>query len=166
MPNSPRYVVTNTTPLIALDLIGKLHLLHDLYDEVLMPPAVYAEALAGGEKRVGAIGGLQSTPWLRVHPLSDPRRANLLVDLDRGEAEAIALAQELDADLLIIDERLGRLHARRLGIAITGTIGVLLKAKVLGYVYEVRPLLEQLHKGGIYLSDELVRRALDLAGEK
>jgi len=88
-----------------------------------------------------------------------------LVDLDRGEAQAIALAQELNADLLIVDERLGRQHARRLGLTITGTLGILLKAKQLGYVDAVQPLIEQLQQGGIRLRDDVVRRVLELAGE-
>ncbi len=164
MPETLRTVVTNTTPLIALALISKLHLLRDLYGEVLVPPAVYEEMLAGGVERIGA-AAIQAAPWIRVQPLSDPRRADLLVDLDRGEAQAIALAQELNADLLIVDERLGRQHARRLGLTITGTLGILLKAKQLGYVDAVQPLIEQLQQGGIRLRDDVVRRVLELAGE-
>lgn len=86
-------------------------------------------------------------------PLQDARRAELLADLDRGEAEVIALAQELYADLVIIDERLARRHAKRLGLKVTGTLGVLLRAKTLGLVPAVRPLIEQLRQSGIRLGD-------------
>lgn len=77
--------------------------MHDLYGEVLMPPAVCQEHLAGGVERIGGIE-IQSAAWLRITSLADPSRADLLVDLDRGEAEAIALAQEIKADVLLVDE--------------------------------------------------------------
>ncbi len=95
----------------------------------------------------------------------DPGRADLLSDLDRGEAEAIVLAQDLNAELLIMDERLARRHAQRLGLTLTGVLGVLLKAKQQGLVPLVKPLIEQLRQGGIWLSDALVDEALKLAGE-
>ena len=98
-------------------------------------------------------------------PIS-PRRAELLLtDLDRGEAEVIALAQELNADLVIIDERLARRHAKRLGLNLTGTLGVLLKAKRQGLLPAIKPLIDQLRHGGIWLSDALVAEALKLAEE-
>ena len=108
----------------------RLDLLHALYGEVLIPPAVAAELRAGGE-RAGA-AELAAATHIRTVPLDDPRRADLLSDLDRGEAEVIALAQERHADLVIIDERMGRRHARRLGLHITGVLGVLLKAEQVG----------------------------------
>ena len=123
MPERPQLVVVNTTPIIALALIGKLDLLRQLYGQVITPSAVQAEVLAGGSTGVGWVE-LQDAAWLRVVSLQDPRRADLLADLDRGEAEVIALAQEIDADLVIIDERLARRHAKRLGLRLTGTVGV------------------------------------------
>lgn len=164
MPEEKEVVVTNTTPIIALSLVGQLRLLEWLYGEILVPPAVQAEVLAGGRRRVGVVE-LQEASWLRQVTLSDPRRADLLADLDRGEAEAIALAQELNADLLIVDERLARRHAQRLGLTITGTLGVLLRAKKQGLVVEIGPLIEQVQRGGIRLGDTVVARALRLAGE-
>ncbi|ABU58433.1 DUF3368 domain-containing protein [Roseiflexus castenholzii] len=164
MPDRPRLVVTDTTPLIALALIGKLSLLSDLYGEVAAPPTVYAEAIAGAAGRIDA-ADIRNASCVRVQPLSDPRRADALANLDRGEAEAIALAQEINADLLIIDERLGRRSARHLGLTITGTVGILLKSKALGYIETVHPLLTMLQQRGIYLGDALVRRALEIAGE-
>ena len=157
-------VVSNTTPIIALSVIGRLTLLRELYAEVLIPPAVYSEIMAGGARRAGA-AELRHASWIRTVPLQDPRRAELLVDLDRGEAEAIALAMELDADLLLIDERLARRHALRLGLTITGSLGVLLKAKERGLVSELRPLIQELRRNKIRLSEDVVQQALRLAGE-
>jgi predicted nucleic acid-binding protein len=164
MPDSLQLVITDTTPIITLSLVGKLDLLQQLYGEVLVPPAVYAEVIAGGRRRTGVLE-IQAATWLRETQLPDPTRADLLADLDRGEAEAIALAQVLGADLLIIDERLGRRHAQRLGLTITGTLGVLLRAKNQGFISEIGSLIEEMRKGGIRFSDDLVARTLKLAGE-
>jgi len=164
MPERTRIVVVNTTPIIALALIGQLDLLQHLYGEVLIPPTVQAEVLAGGSVGVG-VAELQKADWVRTVHLQDPRRADLLSDLDRGEAEVIALAQELNADLVIIDERLARLHAKRLGLPLTGTLGVLLKAKERRFIPIVRPLIDQLRQGGIRLDETVVAEALQLAGE-
>src|SRR5205823_2261244 len=103
--------------------------------------------------------------WIRVMPLQDPRRADLLTDLDRGEAEVLALAQEICADLVILDERLARRHARRLGLPLTGTLGVLLRAKQAQLVAEIKPLIMTMRAGGIWLSDVLVEEALTIAHE-
>lgn len=164
MPDTKETVVTNTTPVISLSLVGQLQLLEQLYGEVLLPPAVYREVLVGGRTKIG-VTELQNAHWLRQVTLTDPRRADLLLDLDRGEAEAIALAQELNADLLILDERLARRYARRAGLTITGTLGVLLKAKQQGLISEIRPLTEQMQNGGIHLADQLIAQVLRLAKE-
>jgi hypothetical protein len=165
MPEPAQRVVVNTTPIIALSLIGKLDLLRELYGEVSIPPAVRSELLAGGPQGTGS-RALSDATWLRVISLLDPRRADLLlVDLGRGEAEVIALAQEVDAELVLLDERLARRHARRLGLKLTGTLGVLLKAKERGLVSAVAPLISDLQRGGIWLSDALIEQTLRLAGE-
>jgi predicted nucleic acid-binding protein len=165
MPEQPRLVVVNATPIIALALIKQLGLLQYLYNEVVIPPEVQAEVLAGGPSGVGKVE-LEGANWIRTIPLQDPRRADLLSDLDRGEAEVIALAQELDAQLIIIDERLARRHAKRLGLTLTGTLGVLLKAKEQGMIPVIAPLIDQLRQGGIRLSQAVVTEALELAGER
>lgn len=165
MPEAPERVVVNATPIIALSLIGKLDLLRQLYGEVLVPPAVQSEVHAGGQYAIGS-AELREAPWLRLLPLQDPQRADLLVtDLDRGEAEVLALVQEQNADLVILDERLARRHARRLGLTITGALGVLLRARQDGLVPAVAPLIDELLQGGIRLSDAVVAETLRLAGE-
>jgi len=130
MPEPGRLVVVNTTPIIALAVADQFTLLQHLYSQIVIPPAVQAEVIAGGASGVG-VRELQAASWVRVMPLQDPRRADLLTDLDRGEAEVLALAQELGAGLVIIDERLAHRHARHLGLPLTGTLGVLLRAKQL-----------------------------------
>ena len=164
MPEKARLVVVNTTPIIVLSLIGKLDLLHLLYGQVVAPPSVQAEVLAGGRDGIGS-SELQGASWLRITALQDPRRADLLADLDRGEAEVLALALELNADLVIVDERLARLHAKRLGLTLTGSLGVLLRTNQLGHVKAVAPLIRRLRQGGIHLSDMVVAQVLALADE-
>ncbi len=165
MPDQARVVIVDSTPIISLALVNQLELLRYLYDEVLIPPAVQVEVLAGGTSGTGIVQ-LQQASWIQMQPLQDPRRADLLSDLDRGEAEVIALAQEINADLVIIDERLGRRHAKRLGLTLTGTLGVLLKAKERQLVPSIKPLIEQLRQGGIWLSDVVIAKSLKLAGER
>jgi len=163
-PKETALVVVNTTPIIALSILRQLKLLRDLYQEVAIPPAVEAEILVGGATGVG-IRELAAAPWVHTVPLRDPTRADLLVDLDRGEAEVIALAQERSAGLVILDERLARRHAARLGLKLTGTVGVLLRAKRKGLIEQIRPLIEEIQRSGIRLSPTLIAEALTLAGE-
>ena len=164
MPEPNWIVISNTTPIVSLALIGKLDLLRLLYGEVWIPPAVKAELLAGGT-RAGA-REVGDADYLRLVTLADPRRADLLSDLDRGEAEVIALALEHNAPLVLIDERLGRRHAQRLGLSVTGVLGVLLRAKQEGHLPAIGSLITQLRRGGIRLSDALVARAMEMANEK
>lgn len=163
MPDTQRIVISNTTPIISLAVIQKLHLLQLLYGEVWIPTAVEDELSAGG-MRAGA-SELQSASYIRTVPLNDPQRARLLSDLDRGEAEVIALALEHQADLVIIDEQLGRRHAQRLGLTLTGVLGVLLRAKQQGYLTKIEPEIIQLRQAGIRLGDNLIERVLQLANE-
>ena len=155
MPDRSQIVIVNTTPLIALASINKLTLLQSLYGAVLVPPAVQAEVLAGGARNIG-VTELQEADWIKLTPLQDPRRADLLSDLDRGEAEVLALAQELNANLVIIDERLARRHAKRLGLTLTGTLGILLKAKQNRLLPAIEPLIEILQQNGIRLGAAVV----------
>jgi len=164
MPDRPRLVVVNATPIIALALIDKLEVLQMLYDRVIIPSAVQTEVYAGGAAGIG-VRELREAAWVEVIPLQDPSRANLIADLAPGEAEVIALAQERNADLVVIDERLARRHAERLGMRLTGTLGILLRAKQLGMVEAVAPLINQLRQGGIHLGDDVVSKVLRLAGE-
>ena len=163
MPDVQRIVISNTTPIITLALIQKLVLYKELYGEVLIPPTVKAELLAGGS-RAGA-SEIQNARYIRTAPLLDPRRADLLSDLDRGEAEVIALAMEHNADLVIIDERLARRHAQRVGLYVTGVLGVLLRAKKQALVDEIHPLIHQLRQSGIRFSDALIKQVLEMADE-
>ncbi len=161
MPDRP--VVLNNTPLVAFWVLGRLDLLRDLFEEVLIPPAVETEFLAVEETvRQEA---LRRAPWIKKAPLSHPRRALAYAELDQGEAEVLALAEELDARLVVIDERKGRRYAERMGLPRTGSLGVLLLAKQAGLIDSVATLIVKLQEAGLFLSPDLIRRTLKIAGE-
>ena len=157
-------VVVDSTPIIALAGLGRLELLQRLYGEVLVPPAVWNE-LTRGQRRPGGREDLAAAPWVQVGRFDDPDRADLFPDLDRGEAEVVALALETGARLVILDDRLGRRHATRLGLRLTGTFGVLLAAKKVGLLSEIAPLVDALGENRLYSSPQLRALVLDRAGE-
>ncbi len=105
-------VIVNSTPLVALWVLGRLDLLRELYDEVLIPQAVYEEFVA--TERAVRQAALENAPWIRPVLLANPRCARVYIGLDLGEAEVLALAEERAARLVIIDELKGRRYAQRL----------------------------------------------------
>ncbi|HEX2643847.1 MAG TPA: DUF3368 domain-containing protein [Thermoanaerobaculia bacterium] len=161
MPDGP--VVLNNTPLVALWSIGRLDLLRELFGEVIIPLAVEAEFLA--IDRSVREKSLADAPWVRTVGLAQPRRALAFAGLDQGEAEVLALAEERDARLVVLDERKARRFAERLELPLTGTLGLLLSAKETGLIDSVALLIDSIRDAGLYLRNDLVRRVLELAGE-
>jgi len=159
-----RPVIANNTPLVALWILGRLDLLRELYDEVLIPEAVYEEFLA--TERALRQAALQDAPWIKTAPLSNPQHVRVYVGLDQGEAEVLALVEERSARLVIIDEYKGRRYAQRLGLPLTGTLGLLLVAKEQRLVSNLSALLAELQDAGLYLDAELIAQVLRLAGEE
>lgn len=155
-------VVSNTTPLISLGEIGLLDVLHPLYDEIWIPPAVVSEYRAGMAAHPQR-PDLTGFSWISVHPApADP----LVPDtLDPGEAEAIALARSCSARLVLIDEQRGRATAQAMGRPMTGTLGVLLDAKAHGLIAPIRPYIDQMLAQGRRISPRLRQDVLLLAGE-
>lgn len=159
-------VISNSSPLILYARIGALHLLPALFGAVIVPLAVHDEVVAAARGRAGA--DVVAAPWLSVRALAAPERMPAAVAaLDRGEAEALALALELhDAALpVLIDDRKGRRTAAQLGIRVYGSAGVLLVAKQRGLVVAVRPLLDGLQRAGLYLGITTRLQLLKMAGE-
>ena len=134
-----------------------------LFGEVLVPEAVHHEFLA--KDRGAREAALAAAPWLRVTQLADPRQIESYPGLDLGEQETLALAEERGARLVLIDERKGRMQARRLGITLGGTLGTLLSAKDAGLLETIRESLERLQQAGLHLGPSLVAQTLELAGE-
>ncbi len=159
-------VVSNTSPLTNLAAIGQFDLLRQLYSEVHIPHAVWEELNAEGLQWPGS-ESVATAGWVECRAVDNkPLVTALRRDLDRGEAESIALALELKADLVLMDEREGRHAAQRMGLRVVGVVGVLLEAKAKGAIDAVRPQLNGLRqKAGFYLGEGVYQRALVLAGE-
>jgi len=161
-------VVSNSSVLIALSAIGQLELLHWLCgeDQLVIPTAVWREVVEEGEGQPGA-REVRAAEWIRVEEArSHPLLHVLVAQLDRGEAEAVTVAQEVGADLLLLDEKEARRVATKLGIRLLGTVGLLLWAKREGQLAEIRGPLEALQKrAGFRISEELCKRVLGEAKE-
>lgn len=164
-------IVADTTPITYLAAIGHLDLLYDLYGPIVVPQAVYDEIVFGGGGNNPGSVELQTAAWISVAQ-PDPHRVRQLLRsynrLDRGEAEAITLAEAFsttDVTLLIIDEANGRVVANIVGLTIVGTIGVLREAKIAGFIPLLRPLLDALVRNGFYVSQRLYAQVLRSVGE-
>ena len=151
-------VVSDTSPLTALFTVGQSDLLFKIFGEVLIPAAVENELLRSHPDLPG---------WLKTKQVRDSAKVQeYSQSVDLGEAEAIALAEELSANFLLIDERKGRRLARTRQLRIIGLLGVILLAKRQGLIPSARDLLAQLdEKAGVYLSKELKEAALRSVGE-
>ncbi len=162
-------VVADTGPLIALGRTGHLPLLQALYQEIFIPPAVYSELCLGlGRPGSEQLSAAIKRGWLKTRELSASSASSLsglALVLDQGEAEAIVLAEEADCRFLLIDERKGRVVAKRRGVPVAGVAGVLLAAKKHGLVDSVLPVLTSLESVGYRLSEALKKEIARLAGE-
>jgi uncharacterized protein len=159
-------IVSNTSPIINLAAVGQLELLRSLYGTITIPQAVYYEIAVRGYKQAGATE-IQTYHWVERHQVQDVALVKrLMQQLDAGEAEAIALAIEMRADLLLLDERRGRTIAKQLGLAVTGLLGILLVAKQRGHLVAVKPILHELMAvAGFWIDQELYKRVLENAEE-
>lgn len=152
-------VVSDASPIINLAAVSRLSLLQELFGSILAPPSVWAEVMAGDQFAL--------PDWLELRsPADQPLVASLSAELDRGEAEAIALAAEIAAGLVLIDEKKGRAVARRLGLRPLGLLGVLTESKARGLIAEVKPLLNlMVRRAGFRITDSLYRQVLQSVGE-
>ena len=158
-----RNVISNTTPILSLLKIDKLDVLQKLYGEIIIPNAVYKEIEQGISKPY--YQNLKEISWIKIEEISDKKVLQYFNDLDAGEAEVLILANEINADLVIIDEILGRKFAQKLNINLTGTLGILLKAKELNYIENISSLITQLKDKGTWINPKLANKVLELANE-
>jgi predicted nucleic acid-binding protein len=157
-------VVSNTTPLIALAWLEQLNLLPTLFGEIHIPQAVHDE-IHHNPEAIG-VSELGTAPWLAVTSVTNTLAVELLLDqLDLGESEAIVLARELQAGLLLMDERRGRRRAIQSGLTVVGTLGILIQARQRGMVGPLRPLLDRLRQLPFHMSQSLYIHVLRWAGE-
>lgn len=157
-------VVSDTSAITNFLKVGQLNLLQKLFQKVFITPQVYLE-LCEIESQKSAIDKLI---WIEI---IEPHNTILIYDLetriDIGEASAIALALELKADYLLIDERKGRIEAEKLGLKITGIMGVLLQAKKEKHIELIKPILYQLQQEANFrLHPSLYEKVLEIADER
>lgn len=159
-------VVSNTSPISNLAKVGQLMLLQQIYGKIIIPTAVYYELTAEGAGELVATA-VQTATWIETQPVANRILVTrLLNQLNEGEAEAIALTVELNADQLLIDERLGRREAASLGLRITGVLGVLLVAKRRTLIPAVKPVMDDLIAQAVFrISEQLYADILQGAVE-
>jgi len=150
----PKVIIADTSCLIVLAKIGELDLLHKVYKRVTITHDVFQEY------------GAELPFWIEVRQVIDPYRQQLIeMQLAKGEASAIALALETDDAIVILDDWKARKIAERLRVQVTGTIGVLIKAKHSGIIPSIKPVLLKIRETNFRISDELEQIALKEANE-
>ena len=159
-------IVSNSTPLINFSAIDRLDILEALFTEVAIPPAVEYEVLEGGHRYPGMTAIRQASFIVRHDIHNAMLRDALTIDLDPGEAEAITLALEEKAGLLLLDEIAGRTIAESYQLSFTGSIGCLIEAKKKGIIQAVKPLLDAMQKEArFWVNPRLYTRILTEQGE-
>ena len=161
-------VVSNTSPILNLAIIRRLELLRQQFEEVLIPPAVHEELSPDSDlPGAGAVQAALQSGWLRVRAPSNTALVQTLsLELDRGEAAAIALAVEVKPEFILMDESEGRAKAAALGLHPVGILGVLLRAKLKGQLASVKEPMTQLRQeAGFFIAEELFNTVLQEAGE-
>jgi predicted nucleic acid-binding protein len=159
-------IVSNTSPITNLAAVGQLDLLQQLYGNIIIPQAVYDEMASLGYTVPGTIE-IQTLSWIQTQQVINRTLVTQLeTEIDPGESEAIALAIELSANRLLIDDRQGRIAASRFGINTVGVLGILLVAKRRRLISSVKPVMDDLiAQAGFRVSNQLYADVLNAAGE-
>ncbi|MFH0726551.1 MAG: DUF3368 domain-containing protein [Pseudomonadota bacterium] len=159
-------IISDSSPLMAFSAIGKLPLLQEELGQIIIPDAVWTEIAVDGKHKKGT-GDILRADWIKIEYVKNQVLAkSLRKDIDYGESEAIALAVELDADLILLDDKMARTVASNFGLNILGTVGILIRAKKKGLLQQLRPELQNLLvEANFRLSHELINIALREVGE-
>jgi predicted nucleic acid-binding protein len=159
-------IVSNTSPISNLAKVGQLSLMQKIYGRIAIPWAVREELL---DERAGetVVTAVLSATWLEIRPVQNQQLVDeLRTHVNIGEAEAIALAVEVEATRLLIDERLGRQAAKDLGLRIIGVLGILLLAKRQNLIKAVKPVMDDLiNQANFRISSQLYADVLNEADE-
>jgi len=151
----PKVVISDTSCLIILTKIKELDLLRQFYKTVTITQDILLDY------------GEQLPDWIEVQQAKDHYRQQLLeMQIDKGEASAIALALETNENIIILDDWKARKLADRLGLSVTGTLGVIIKAKNNGIIPSIKPYLDKIRKTNFRFSEESEHTALKEANEK
>lgn len=153
-------VICDTSPLILLVKIGRLELLFQLYGQVLVPVSVLDEIRGRSTEETTAIESLVENQALEIQRGSPEALERVPADLGAGEREAIALAMETEADIVVLDDREGRRVARERDLPVTGTIGILIEARARDMIPSVRRELDRLIEAGMWIDEAFYHRIL------
>ena len=149
-----KIIIADSSCLIALSNIGELQILQQVYQQITITPEIENEF------------GEAILDWIIIVEVTDRKKIEILeLELDKGESSAIALAIEKENSLLVIDEKKGRNVAKKMGIKITGILGVIIKAKEIGLIKKITPLIEKLEKVDFRISKTLKEKILRRVGE-
>ncbi|MCE7061140.1 DUF3368 domain-containing protein [Dyadobacter sp. CY343] len=156
-------VVSDTSVISGLLQSDSLFILHKLYNKVVIPNEVFAELSQLDKKYIDQV----FSDWIEIRHISETSLvAELALSLDAGEAEAIILAKELNADLLLIDEKKGRAIASQMGLKITGILGTLIEAKRQNHVKAIKPIIKVLiNEVGVWFNADLILNVLTQVNE-
>jgi len=156
-------VVSNSGPLINLAKVGQFALLRQIFQRILIPMAVFEEVVVRGAGQPGATE-TRTARWITRRTVRQPDIADILTaELDRGEAEAIALALQEKADGLLLDEQMGRRCAEHAGLRVKGTLGILVEGVRRGQIEDVRPILDEMMAKGTWITPAIYDQALRFA---
>lgn len=159
-----RTIIGDSSPLIALSIIGQLELLPKLYSRVVIPQKVWEEITVQGIGLPGALA-ISQLDWLIVEKPKSELLKPLAILLDPGEAEAIALAMSISDSIVLLDDAQARRVAERFGVNRIGTLGVLRRAKKAGLINAIKPYTVELQQNGIYMRQNLIDAVLQDVGE-
>lgn len=153
--------VSNTTPLRYLIAIEQEHLLGQVFEKVLVPVAVHEELTDARTPEIVRRRVPSLPAWFEVRAVDETDVATFPVTLHRGERQSILLAEALRADVLLIDEQIGRTIARSRNLPLSGTLGVLERADRMGFVSDFPQVLQRLKLGGFFITDALEQHLLE-----
>jgi predicted nucleic acid-binding protein len=164
MPEANRRIVMDTSPLLALcAACGDFSVLRTIYDSAIVPYEVGEEIRQGGSSGF-ARSEFEADQWLDKLPVPTTLPLFLRSAIDLGEASVIQVALERGIQRIAIDERNGRRVARTCGLFVTGSLGILVKAKTAGYPVDLREAISRMRQHGIWLSEGVAAEAIRLAG--
>jgi predicted nucleic acid-binding protein len=153
--------VSNTTPLRYLIAIKQEHLLGQLFEKVFVPVAVQEELTDTRTPEIVRRRVMSPPAWFEVRAVQETGATTFPVTLHRGEREAILLAVALPANILLIDEQIGRTIALGRNLPLSGTLGVLERADSMGLVRDFPQVLQELKTSGFFIADTLEQRLLE-----
>lgn len=155
-------IVADSSALIALATCDGLDLLLQVYEDIKVPEAVYAEIVSPEKSQSDALGTFLVGRVVKVQPI---QKIFVTTGLGRGEVEAMSLYNQISADILLIDDQKARLIAEQNNIICIGVLGFLVVAKQKNVIKKVKPYIQKLKDSPIYYGDELLKRVLQIAKE-